>query len=120
MRPTRLLFSLAGFAAALLLVARTTGAGWTVVVVCCVAATIAVGAAWPGLAVRRVTVAVTTPADATAGREFMATLAVGGTRTPLRARLVDPPGPWVHSRDVRGETVHRDLLAAESAEGLAG
>jgi uncharacterized protein (DUF58 family) len=94
-RPTRLLFTLTGFAVALLLVASTTGAGWTVVVVCCVAATIAAGTAWPALAIRRVSVTVVMAADATAGRDVTGTLAVEGTRSPLRVRLATPPGPWV-------------------------
>ena len=92
MRPTRLVLTLLGFTAALALVARTTGAGWTVVVVCCVVATVLVGAVWPAIAVRRAVVDVRTPGDATAGRPVDVTVAVSGTRSPLRLRVVEPAG----------------------------
>jgi uncharacterized protein (DUF58 family) len=91
-RPTRLTATLVGFTAALALVARTTGAGWTVVVVCCVVATIAVGAVWPAIAVRRVSLAVQAPPDATAGRPVELTVEVSGTRSPVRVRVVEPTG----------------------------
>ncbi|MDQ1373441.1 MAG: hypothetical protein QOJ09_779 [Actinomycetota bacterium] len=78
-----------------MLVARTTGAGWTLVVVCCVAAAILVGAAWPLVVVRRLTVAVDAPADAVAGRPLSLTIGLEGARSPLRLRVVDPPGEWV-------------------------
>ena len=95
MRPTRLVATLLGFTVAFLVVARTTGAGWTVVVVCCVAATIAVGSVWPAVVIRRLDVSVEAPADGTTGRELAMTLDVSRSRSPARARIADPPGPWV-------------------------
>ena len=95
MRPTRLLGALVGFSVALLLVARTTGAGWTLVVVCCVGAAIVVGAVWPPIVLRRLSLTVTGPADAVAGRPLALTLGVEGARSSVRVRVVDPPGPTV-------------------------
>jgi uncharacterized protein (DUF58 family) len=94
-RPTRLIATLLCFTLALVLVARTTGAGWTVVVVCCVTAAMVVGTAWPALVVRRLSIDVVAPPDATVGRELTFELGVAGVRSPLRARLVEPAGPWV-------------------------
>ena len=92
MRPTRLLGALVGFSVALLLVARTTGAGWTLVVVCCVGASIAIGALWPPIALRRLSLRVTGPADGVAGRPLPLTVALDGAATPVRVRVCDPPG----------------------------
>jgi uncharacterized protein (DUF58 family) len=94
-RPTRLLAALVGFAVALLLVARTTGAGWTLVVVCCVAAVVGIGAVWPLVVVRRVRVSFDVPADGTVGRPLEVTATVTGVRSPLRLRLVAPAAPMV-------------------------
>jgi uncharacterized protein (DUF58 family) len=91
-RPTRLLGALVGFSVALLLVARTTGAGWTLVVVCSVAAVVVLGAVWPAVIVRRVVVDVTAPADAVAGRPMEVDLAVSGVRAPMRLQVVEPEG----------------------------
>ena len=95
MRPTRLLGALVGFSVALLLVARTTGAGWTLVVVCSVAAVVVLGAVWPAVVVRRIGVDIEGPADAVAGRPVEATLSLTGMSSPLRVRVTDPPGPWL-------------------------
>ena len=95
MRPTRLLGALVGFSVALLLVARTTGAGWTLVVVCSVAAVVVVGAVWPALVVRRLSAEVVSPADAVAGRPVELTVSVGGAHSPLRLRVLEPAGPWM-------------------------
>jgi uncharacterized protein (DUF58 family) len=94
-RPTRLLGALIGFSVALLLVARTTGAGWTLVVVCCVAAAAVVGAVWPAVVLRRLTVDVHAPADGVAGRPLALSVALGGTRSPVRVTVSDPPGTAV-------------------------
>jgi uncharacterized protein (DUF58 family) len=94
-RPTRLLGALVGFSVALLLVARTTGAGWTLVVVCCVVASVVVGATWPFIVLRRVHVDVDAPADAVAGRPVMVILTQGGAASPIRMRVTDPPGELV-------------------------
>lgn len=98
MRPTRLLGVLVGFSAALVLVARTTGAGWTIVVVCCVAAASVLGAAWPLVVCRRLVVGVDTPADAVAGRPMTVMLKVGGLRSPVRVRVSQPTGSWIMAR----------------------
>ena len=95
MRPTRLLGALVGFSVALLLVARTTGAGWTLVVVCCVAASVVIGAVWPFIVLRRLHVGVDAPADAVAGRPASLTLSLRGAASPLRLRVSDPPGELV-------------------------
>lgn len=115
MRPTRLLGALVGFSVALLLVARTTGAGWTLVVVCSVAAVVVLGAVWPAVVVRRIRVDVTAPADAVAGRPVEITVSVGGARSPLRVRMVEPPGEWSSAiAPVVGATVvvppHRGVI----------
>jgi len=96
-RPTRLLGALVGFSAALLLVARTTGAGWTLVVVCCVTAAIAIGAVWPAVVVRRVSVSAEAPADGVARRPLSVDVGLLGSSSAVRLRMVDPPGPWLHA-----------------------
>ncbi|MEY2567841.1 MAG: hypothetical protein QOE35_2370 [Actinomycetota bacterium] len=106
MRPTRLLGALVGFSAALLLVARTTGAGWTLVVVCCVLAAIAIGTAWPPLVLRRVRVAVDAPADAVAGRPFALQVGVHGAASLLRVRVIDPSSGWLAATaPAKGEAI---------------
>jgi uncharacterized protein (DUF58 family) len=104
-RPTRLLGALIGFSVALLLVARTTGAGWTLVVVCCVGAAVVVGAVWPAVTVRRLTVDVRGPADAVAGRPLALTVTLGGARSPVRVRVAEPPGDRVRATAPTSGTV---------------
>jgi uncharacterized protein (DUF58 family) len=114
MRPTRLLGALVGFAVALLLVARTTGAGWTIVVVCCVGAAVIIGAVWPAIAIRRVTVAIDAPGDGVAVHPLEITVAVDGTRSPVRIRLTNPPSGWTAvATPARGE-----LAAVPPARGV--
>jgi uncharacterized protein (DUF58 family) len=123
--PTRLLGALVGFAVALLLVARTTGAGWTIVVVCCVGAAVAVSAVWPLLTVRRLTLVVAAPADGVVGRPLEVTVSVAGGRSPVRLRLTNPRSEWVAvATPARGEIAARPaargVIAAVEAEVHAG
>jgi uncharacterized protein (DUF58 family) len=94
-RPTRLLGALIGFSVALLLVARTTGAGWTLVVVCCVGAAVVIGAVWPPILLRRLHIGVDGPADAVAGRPLSLIVALDGAASPVRLRVAEPPGEFV-------------------------
>jgi uncharacterized protein (DUF58 family) len=96
-RPTRLLGALVGFSVALLLVARTTGAGWTLVVVCCVGAATVIGVVWPPIVLRRLGLRVSGPADAVAGRPVSLTVGLEGARSPVRVRVCDPPGSPVRA-----------------------
>jgi uncharacterized protein (DUF58 family) len=91
-RPTRLLGALVGFSVALLLVARTTGAGWTLVVGCCVAAAVVSGTVWPPIVLRRLALQVSAPADGVAGRPMLVTVGIDGARSPVRVRVLEPPG----------------------------
>jgi uncharacterized protein (DUF58 family) len=125
MRPTRLLGALVGFAVALLLVARTTGAGWTIVVVCCVGAAVIIGAVWPGVDIRRVKVSVDAPADAVAEHPVDISVTVSGTRSPVRMRLADPPSRWMAvATPAQGEVtavpVQRGVIGSVSVDIHAG
>ncbi|MEY2475851.1 MAG: hypothetical protein QOG87_1166 [Actinomycetota bacterium] len=114
MRPTRLLGALVGFSVALLLVARTTGAGWTLVVVCCVGASVVVGAVWPAVVVRRLHVEVNGPADAVVGRQLSLHVALHGMRSPVRVRVTDPPG----ARVTATAPAHGAVVVVPAARGV--
>src|SRR5436309_40458 len=79
-------------ALALYAVARGSGAGWPIGVLAGPLAVLAVAAVWPAAALARLTVSVRVPRDGTAGRPVAVELEVGGSRQPVKVRLVDPPG----------------------------
>ena len=93
-RPTALkrpLLVLGCSVAVLSITARTTGAGWLVVVLSALLPLLAVGAVWPVLTLRRVSVAARLPAVGIAGRPVSLRLEVTGatqgvTVEPLRPR----------------------------------
>ncbi|MDP9070443.1 MAG: DUF58 domain-containing protein, partial [Actinomycetota bacterium] len=91
-RPTWSLFAVW---LSLLAVARTTGAGWVVVVLVGVAAVVAAAAVLPAPGLAQSRIAVVAPRDATAMRPASLSVEVSGPRSPMKARALDPPGPWM-------------------------
>jgi uncharacterized protein (DUF58 family) len=86
--------ALAAMAAALLVVGRTTGAGWNVVILCVLAAVLAIGAATPVGGLLRVRIRATGPRDAVAGRPFEITIEASKRARGLRFRMLDPESQW--------------------------
>jgi uncharacterized protein (DUF58 family) len=70
-------------AMALVLIGRTTGSGWTMVIVSGLAGVAVAAFLWPGVSLNRVTVRVTAPRDAVAGRPMELEIEVGGGRSLL-------------------------------------
>ena len=81
-------------AVALYAVARGSGAGWPIVVLAGLLAVLAVATVWPAAALARLTVSVRAPRDAVAGRPVAVEVEVGGSRQPVKVRLLEPPGGW--------------------------
>ncbi|HEY7439796.1 MAG TPA: DUF58 domain-containing protein [Acidimicrobiia bacterium] len=81
-------------AVALLLVGRTTGAGWNVVILCVLAAILAIGALTPIAGLLRVRIRAGAPRDAVAGRPFELTITASGRARTLRLRTLDPESSW--------------------------
>lgn len=78
---------LAIVAAALYVIARTTGAGWDIVILCGLVAVLFVAAIWPGIALATVRVRATTPQDATVGRVLPVNLTLTGRARGLKVRV---------------------------------
>ncbi|NNF65441.1 MAG: DUF58 domain-containing protein [Acidimicrobiia bacterium] len=74
LRPKRAVWLLLALALAMYGASRTTGAGWLVILVAVVVALIAVGVALPVVGVRRASLAVAAPRDATTGRPCTLTI----------------------------------------------
>jgi uncharacterized protein (DUF58 family) len=85
---------LACLAAAFFAIARSTGSGWVTVLLCGVLGCLVFGAVAPALSVRRATVSVMVPRDATVDQSTAVTVALTAG-AGLRVRLLDPPGDWV-------------------------
>ncbi|MBX3313120.1 MAG: DUF58 domain-containing protein [Actinobacteria bacterium] len=83
----------------------------SILVVLAVAAVMVVGVVWPSLAVRRATVEVRSPADATVGEAVPLTVTVRGGVPGLELRVLDPSGPWHRLPD--GEPAVVDHVARQ-------
>lgn len=88
-------WSLLGVWLALLAVARTTGAGWLTLVLVVVGAVVAVAAVLPAPGLARLRLDVAPPPLATAGCPASLWVVLSGTTAAMKARAVEPPGPWV-------------------------
>jgi len=78
---------LAAVAAALYVIARTTGAGWDIVILCGIVALLLIAALWPGIALATVRAHVHTAQDATVGRALPIRVDLGGSARGLRVRV---------------------------------
>lgn len=106
---------LASLGAALVFIARTSGAGWMIVIASGVAAVLVVAVGWPTLALRRLRVVVSAPRDATVGRPVLLSVRLEGPRRHgLVLRLADPVTGWVRTR----VPVDGELLAVPSRRGV--
>jgi len=112
-RPVLILLAMSG---ALFVVARTSGAGWVMVLVSGLWATIVVAGVWPVLLLSTVSVSITAPRDATAGRPLVMHVSVGGQAQALKLRVVSPAGQWAGvAGPAAGETTvvpeHRGVVS---------
>lgn len=65
-----------------------------------------VGVVWPLVAVRRTSMAVTSPRDATVGQRVPLIVTISGARQGCEVRALDPTGPWHRGVDGEGELMH--------------
>src|SRR4029079_4055 len=78
---------LALVAAALYLIARSTGAGWDIVILAALVAVFLLGAIGPGLPLPIVGARATAPTDAMVGRPLPVQVELRGRSTALRVRV---------------------------------
>ena len=108
---------LALVAAALYLIARSTGAGWDVVILSGLVSVLVLGAIWPGLTLPTVRARVTAPADAMVGRPLLVQVDLRGRSSALRMRVRfdrDGGSDWIHA-DAPGRG---DLMVAPAHRGV--
>jgi uncharacterized protein (DUF58 family) len=87
-------------AAALYIIARSTGAGWDIVMLCALVAVLIIAAIWPGVSLTGVRATAHAPQDATVGRVLPIHVELTGRARGLRVRVaIDPdqPGEWTHA-----------------------
>ncbi len=78
---------LALVAAAIYLIARSTGAGWDIVLLCGLVAVLGIAATWPGIALATVRATASAPRDATVGRVLPIDVALRGRARGLHVRV---------------------------------
>jgi uncharacterized protein (DUF58 family) len=119
---------LALVAAALYLIARSTGAGWDIVILSALVSVLALGALWPGLTLPTVRARVSAPADAMVGRPLLMHVELRGRSTALRVRVRfdrDGGSDWTHAdAPCRGDVVavpaHRGVVHSVLVEIHSG
>jgi uncharacterized protein (DUF58 family) len=115
---------LALVAAALYLIARSTGAGWDIVILAALVAVLALGAVWPGLTLPTVRARAVAPTDAMVGRPLPVQVELRGRSTALRVRVrldCDGGSGWTHADspcrgDVTVLPAHRGVVRAVLVE----
>jgi uncharacterized protein (DUF58 family) len=91
---TRPALSLAAVTLAMFGIARTTGSGWLIVVLTGIGTVVGLAAVLPAFALRRVSVGVEAPRDATVGRLADFPVELGGGNHPLKLRLLGFEADW--------------------------
>jgi uncharacterized protein (DUF58 family) len=90
---------LAAVAAALYVIARSTGAGWDIVILCTIVAILVIAAIWPGVALVGVRATVDAPQDGMVGRALPIDVTLKGRARGLRVRLaIDASGAGPSTR----------------------
>ena len=115
---------LALLAAALYLIARSTGAGWDIVILAALVGVFVLGAIWPGLTLPTVRARVAASTDAMVGRPLPVQVQLRGRSTALRVRVrLDRDGGsgWTHADapcrgDVTVVPAHRGVVRAVFVE----
>lgn len=69
------------------------------------AAALVLGAVWPLVAVRRITVSASSPRDATVGQRVPVHVQIGGRFSSCEVRVLDPTSPWHRVGAAGGGTI---------------
>jgi uncharacterized protein (DUF58 family) len=115
---------LALVAAALYLIARSTGAGWDIVILSGLVAVLVLGALWPGVTLPTVRARVAAPTDAMVGRPLPMHVELRGRSTALKVRIRfdrDGGSAWTHADapcrgDVTAVPAHRGVVSSVLVE----
>lgn len=119
---------LAFVAAALYLIARSTGAGWDIVILSGLVAVLAIAAIWPALTLPTVRARVVAPTDAMVRRPLLVRVELRGRSAALRIRVRfdrDGGSDWIHADapgvgDLVVVPAHRGVVDAVFVDVVSG